>query len=77
VAVYLHPLAFVPNGEIFKSSLGLHHPGENLTGYIWDKRLGFVKEISFLHIPGVEPRFFGLSVCSPLGVPTVALRLFF
>ena len=76
VAVYLHPLTLVPNGEIFKSSSRLHHPGENLTGYTWDRRLGFVKEICFLYLSGFEPRFLGLSVCSLLGVPISAFWLF-
>jgi hypothetical protein len=76
VAVYLHPLTLLPDGEIFKSSRGLHHPGETLTGYTWDRRLGPVEEISFLHLPAVEPRFFGLSVCTLLGVPTALFRFF-
>ena len=56
------PIYLVRNGEIFKFSSGFRHPGENLTGYTLDRRLCFAEEISFLHLPGVEPRFFGLSV---------------
>ena len=76
VEVYLHPFTLVPYGEIYKFSLGLLHPGENFTGCTWDKMLGFVEEISFLYLPGVEPRFFGLSVCTLLCVPIAVFRFF-
>jgi len=62
VEVNFHPFTLVPNGEIFKSSSGLRHPGENRTGYTLDRKLCFAEEISSLFLPGDEPKFFGLSV---------------
>jgi hypothetical protein len=51
-------------------------PRRKSHGYTWDRRLGFIKGVSCLNPPGVEPRFFGISVCSVLGVPTAATRFF-